>query len=180
MNRSSIVFIITLLAAGCAVAATKEPAPPLVLEILSGRNLNGTAGDFVAVEAQITNAGQEPVSGVTTYLSLADTVSNLPVDLEDWSAERGLYVGSIEPGQSLPLSWRIHFVKAGGYALLIVAIAAGSETPAVSAITHFHVLPKRSLDPGHILPVALGEPLVLVVILALVSYSRRAREAAPG
>jgi hypothetical protein len=180
MNRSRALFIIALLAVGRPVALGDEPAPPLVLEILSSRNLNGTAGDFVTVEARITNAGREPLSGVTTYLSLVDTTSNLPVDLEDWSAERGLYVGSIEPDQSLPLGWRIHFVKAGGYALLIVAVTAGSDVPNVSVITHFRVLPKRSLDPGHILPVALGEPLVLVVFLALVNTRRRVREAAPG
>lgn len=180
MNRTTTLIVIALLAAACLPAHGAESAPQLAMEILSSRSLNGTAGDFVTVEATITNTGGQPISGVTTYLSLADTVNNLPVDLEDWSAERGLYIGTIDPGQSLPLSWKIHFVKAGGYALMIVAIAPGNDRPDVSTITHFNVLPKRSLDPGHVLPVALGEPLLLVVVLALLNYRRRSREAWPG
>jgi hypothetical protein len=180
MKRNLAFVMAALFAIGFVAAQAAEVSPPLVLTILSSRDLNGTAGDFVTVEAEIKNTGTVPLSGVTTYLSLADTVGYVPVDLEDWSAERGLYVGTIEPGQSLPLSWRIHFVKAGGYALLVVAITPGSALPNVSAITHFRVAPKRSLDPGHVLPVALGEPLLLVLVLALLNYRRQVRQARPG
>ncbi len=148
---------------------------PLELTILSSRTLNGTAGDFVTVQGQIKNTSRAAVSDVTTYLSLVDTENKLPVDLEDWSAEKGLYIGTIDTGQVFPLSWKIHFVKAGTYALIIVATAPISDTPQVSAITRFNVAPKRNLNPGNILPVALGTPVAIVLLLSLLAYKRQRR-----
>ena len=142
------------------------------LEILSSNTLNGTAGDYVTIEGQITNIGNAPLADITTYLSLVDNENKLPVDLEDWSAEKGLYIGSIDAGQTLPLSWKIHFVKAGDYSLIVVAAAPSSDTPQVSKITHFHVAAKQNLNPGKILPVALGMPILLLFIMAMVNYWR--------
>lgn len=145
---------------------------PLAFTILSSQTLSGTAGDYVAVDAQVKNTGSGALRGITTYLSLVDTDNKLPVDLEDWSAEKGRYIGIIETGQTLPLSWKIHFVKAGAYDLAIVADIQGNATPEISGITHFAVKPKRNLNPGHVLPVALITPLVLVFIFFLLNYRR--------
>jgi len=148
---------------------------PLVLEILSADKLSGTAGDYVTVKAQIKNTSQQPITDITTYLSLVDTQNKLPVDLEDWSAEKGLYIGTIEPDQILPLNWKIHFVKAGTYSLIVMAIRAGSEIPQVSGTISFQVNPKHNLNPGQVLPVALGMPLVLILIFSIVIYKRQTK-----
>src|SRR5579872_2058110 len=84
---------------------------PLTLDISSAKNLSGIAGDYVTVTGQVKNTSQASIKNITTYLSLADTINKLPVDLEDWSAEKGLFIGTIDPGQAFPLAWKIHFVK---------------------------------------------------------------------
>ncbi len=147
--------------------------PTLVMNISSSKTISGTAGDFVTVEGTITNSSSKPISNITTYLSLADNESKLPVDLEDWSAEKGLYIGTIDAGQILPLNWKIHFVKAGTYSLIIIAEVAGNELPQVSSITQFQVSPKRNLNPGQVLPIALGTPIILIFIMFLLTYRRR-------
>jgi hypothetical protein len=143
------------------------------LNILSAGTLSGTAGDYVTVEAEIRNETSAPMSDITTYLSLLDLENKFPIDLEDWSAEKGLYIGTIETNQSLPLKWKIHFVKAGEYSLAIVAHVAGRDVPVVSRITKFSVRPKRNLNPGQVLPVALGTPIILLFVLLLLSQLRR-------
>lgn len=167
---------ITLLLTSVVSAQTVSISPPLSIQILSQNTLNGVAGDYVTVQGQITNTASTTLNDVTTYLSLVDTETKLPVDLEDWSAEKGLYIGSIDAKQALPLSWKIHFVKAGIYSLIIVAEAGSSDVPQVSAITHFNVAPKKNLNPGQVLPVALGTPIVLLCILFLLSYRRKVDE----
>jgi hypothetical protein len=152
--------------------ARADVSLPLKLQILSSKTLSGTAGDYVTVQGQITNMSKNIITDITTYLSLVDNESKLPVDLEDWSAEKGLYVGSIEPGQTLPLVWKIHFVKAGTYSLIIVAEIRGMETPQASTIVHFQVNPKQNLNPGKVLPVALGEPILLAFIMLMLHYFR--------
>lgn len=162
---------------GLTYAVGVHAAPPAVgpldLTIQSSTTLSGTAGDFVTVKGTITNAGQRPVDGVTTYLSLSDDQTHMPVDLEDWSAEKGLYVGTIDASSTLPLNWKIHFVKAGDYSLIMVAETVGDPLPQVSTITKFHVAPKKNLDPAHVLPVALGTPILLIFLLMLIAYMRR-------
>ncbi len=177
MKKTAIIYIFAALIIGCGSAlAQTSGAPSLSMQILSSKTLSGTAGDFVTVEGQITNTGSKPLGDVTTYLSLMDNQNKLPVDLEDWSAEKGLYIGTIDAGQTLPLNWKIHFVKAGAYSLIIIAEATGSDYPQVSAITQFNVSPKRNLNPGQVLPVALGTPIVLIFILFMISYKRRVEE----
>ncbi len=150
-----------------------EDSLPIELTILSSRAMSGTAGDYVTVLGRIRNTGRKSIVNITTYLSLVDTENKLPVDLEDWSAEKGLFIGSIEPGQTFPLQWKIHFVKAGTYSLIIVAVAPENETPAVSTITHFTVAPKRNLNPGNVLPVVLGTPIAIALILSFLIYRRQ-------
>ncbi len=172
------VFLLSMLLISAAFMAHAHAAgaPPLSMQILSSKSLSGTAGDFVTVQGQITNTGSQPQSDVTTYLSLMDNQNKLPVDLEDWSAEKGLYIGTIDAHQTLPLNWKIHFVKAGTYSLIIIAEAAGSDFPQVSSITQFNVNPKRNLNPKQVLPVALGTPIVLIFIIFLLAYRRRVEE----
>ena len=145
---------------------------PLDITVLSAKYLNGIAGDYVTVSAQITNRADHPIKDITTYLSLVDTENKLPVDLEDWSAEKGLYIGVIDAGQTLPLRWKIHFVKAGVYTLAIIADIAGQEKPVASDLTHFTVKPKINLNPGKVLPVALGMPILLLALMAIIQYRR--------
>lgn len=175
---TSCAFIVALGSLSTAGAAPETGqqaignSAPLVLEISSAKTLSGIAGDYVTVAGDIKNTSQQPITDVTTYLSLVDTGNKLPVDLEDWSAEKGLYIGTIDAGQTLPLNWKIHFVKAGEYSLIIVATTGGRELPEVSSITHFQVKPKRNLNPGKVLPVALGTPIALIFLLFLLNYKR--------
>jgi hypothetical protein len=147
----------------------------LSIKLLSQENLGGVAGNFVTVQAEITNNSPNPVSDVTTYLSLVDMSNKLPVDLEDWSAEKGLFIGSIAGGQTLPLTWKIHFVKAGDYYLSIIAVVAGNNQPYISRVTIFTVAPKINLNPGEVLPVALATPIIVLIIMGLLQYLRRRR-----
>jgi hypothetical protein len=180
MTRTiSIGFILALAFSFSTFAyaqTSNTTSPPLSIKILSANTLSGIAGDYVTVQGQITNTGASALSDVTTYLSLVDNENKLPVDLEDWSAEKGLFIGTIDAGQTLPLNWKIHFVKAGNYSLIIVAEAASSQTPQVSTVTHFSVAPKKNLNPGQVLPVALGTPIVLICLLFFISYRRKVEE----
>ncbi len=173
---TKIIFamgLIAFLSGGMVSAAqTIVQNNSLLIEILSSNTLNGTAGDYVNIQAQIKNTGPQPLSNITTYLSLVDDGTKLPVDLEDWSAEKGQYIGSIDVGQTLPLNWKIHFVKPGDYSLIIVAEVSGQTSPQTSTIVHFHVNQKHNLNPGQVLPVALGMPLLLLFLIFIIQYRR--------
>jgi hypothetical protein len=175
INKKCFAFLFIGIFVFVLVGSTfaRSLPPLLVINITSSKTLNGTAGDYVTVEGTITDIGNKPLHDIVTYLSLVDNGTKLPVDLEDWSAEKGLHIGTIDAGQTLPLNWKIHFVKAGKYSLIIVAEAAGYDLPQTSGITQFNVNPKINLNPGQVLPVALGTPVILTGILFLLAHRRR-------
>lgn len=72
----------------------------------------------------------------------------------------------------MPLTWQIHFVQSGDYTLSIVADVEGDNLPVISRITYFKVLPKQNLNPGKVLPVALGEPVLLVLLFMALKFIR--------
>jgi hypothetical protein len=176
MKCFTVLFIGILVFLLMSSTFARSLPPPLVINITSSKSLSGTAGDYVTVEGTITNIGDEPLHDIVTYLSLVDNGTKLPVDLEDWSAEKGLHIGTIDAGQTLPLNWMIHFVKAGTYSLIIIAEAAGYDLPQASGITQFNVNPKINLNPGKVLLVALGTPVVLTFVLFLLAHRRRVVE----
>ncbi len=147
----------------------------LDIQIISSQTLSGIAGDYITIKANIKNISTKAANEITTYLSLVDEETKLPVDLEDWSAEKGLFIGSISESQILPLDWKIHFVKAGKYSLIIIAETAGEFYPQTSSIVHFTVSPKQNLNPGHVLPVALITPVVILFIMLLATYRRNSK-----
>ncbi len=155
-----------------SIVYAQTESQSLTLSILSEKTLSGTAGNFVTVNAQVTNSGPNSINDITTYISLVDESNKMPVDLEDWSAEKGLFIGTIDSGKTLPLSWKVHFVKAGKYSLIIIAETAGQEIPQVSSIVHFTVKPKINLNPGQVLPIALGMPIAVLFIMLLLNYRR--------
>src|SRR5512136_2174528 len=102
MKKPGSLGMLVVVVSACfldSLLAGANDRVPLKVELLSSRTLSGTAGEYVTVQGQVTNTGDATLTDITTYLSLVDTADKLPVDLEDWSAEKGLYVGSMEPGQ---------------------------------------------------------------------------------
>jgi hypothetical protein len=86
------------------------------IDITSAHRVNGIAGQFIKIDGIITNLSHnETINGGIAYISIVDIKNKIPIDLEDWSAEKGLYIPFIEAGQSLPLEWNVRLVKAGSY-----------------------------------------------------------------
>ena len=50
--------------------------------------------------------------------------------------------------------------------------STGQEKPIVSSLTQFKVSPKINLNPGQVLPVALGMPILLLALMLFIQYRR--------
>jgi hypothetical protein len=100
------------------------------------------------------------------------------VDPEDWSPQRTQYVEPLGPGQSATLDWRVNAILDGDFMVYMVAIPApgspdATSQPVASSGIHLTVTPYTKLNPGGVLPYAIGGPLVLGVVIFLVYRHRR-------
>jgi hypothetical protein len=142
------------------------------IDITSSKNVSEVAGQIIKVEGTITNLSTNAMGGVA-YISIVDMLNKVPIDLEDWSAEKGLYIASAPPGQSLPLEWNLRLVKAGSYTVVILFNKDNDPLPPIASSKIFlEVIPKHNLNPGNVLPVAFGVPASVMGILAAINYIR--------
>lgn len=161
-----------------AVSKSAERAPLQITIDMEAAAVN--AGTSVRYKTKVTNTD----TAQTPPLIVAMNIINLrgagdPVDPEDWSPQRTQYLDGLAPGASAELSWLVNAILDGDFMVYMVAIPApGSlETtshPVASSGIHLTVKPFTRLNPGGVLPYAIGGPiLILVVILAVYRWRRR-------
>jgi hypothetical protein len=88
--------------------------------------------------------------------------------------EKGLYIPSISPGQSLLLEWNVRLVKAGSYTISVLFNENTNpfSSPIVSSRINLEVSPKLNLNPSNVLPVAFGVLAFLIGVLGTLNYLR--------
>ena len=151
---------------GQVVAAPGGTGTPLKIETAKNK-ISGTAGQYVKLPAKITNTSGKPVKEAVAYVSLVDVTKGqqAPVDLEDWSAHRAVTIGFLGPGQSTDASWSLRLVKGGNYVVYANAIDQGSARASVGQEVPLYVAAQQNLNPGGVLPVALGVPALAGAVL---------------
>ncbi|HWR67007.1 MAG TPA: ABC transporter permease subunit [Bellilinea sp.] len=138
-------------------------------------------GDKVEFNTVVTNNG----SSQSLPLIVAMNIINLNaqgdvVDPEDWSPQRTQYSQPLAPGGSVSHSWVINTILDGDYMVYMVLIPApGSQDtsshPVASPGIHLTVMPFTRINPGGVLPYAIGGP-VIVLIGILVLYRMRRKQ----
>jgi hypothetical protein len=156
-----------------APSSTALSVADVRVDITSSTQVSGIAGQFVTVRANLTNLSpNETISGVA-YISVVDIKNSLPIDLEDWSAQKGIYIPSIAPSKTVTSEWSLRLVTAGSYTVDVLYNRNGDlSSPAVSPRISLEVAPRVNLNPGNVLPVAFGVPALLVAVFAVVNYRR--------
>jgi hypothetical protein len=158
-----------------STAMTADVALILTLGQDAGNAATPTMGDRLRFWSTITNTGGLPLEGLVAWISLVeiDPGNEQPVDLEDWSAHKAITGASLGPGQSLQTDWPMRLIKGGDYRVVISATDRNSRIVFTSPTIEFHVRPKPVLQPGRILPVAAGLPLLLIGLIAFNKIRRR-------
>ncbi len=170
---TSALFLAVFLAASPAQAQS-----PLQIAVdLDYRTVK--AGEAILYNTVVTNRGTED----SAPLSVAMNIINLDaagdvVDPEDWSPQRTQYLESLAAGKSVTLSWRVNAILDGDYLVYMVLLPEPSgekatSQPTASSAIHLTVTPFTKLNPGGVLPFALGGPAVLILGMSLLNRYRR-------
>ena len=135
-------------------------------------------GDTVNFKTTVTNHSGE----ISPPMFVAMNIINLakdgdPVDPEDWSPKRTQAIGTLTAGQSATQSWSIHAILDGNYMVYIVLVPQpyGPEStsqPVASTGIHMTVTPFARLNPGGVLPLAVGMPLGLTLLMFVLLWNR--------
>jgi len=137
------------------------------------------AGDNIDFHTVVTNAGSEDAPPLIVAMNIInlDAAGDV-VDPEDWSPQRTQYIEHLGSGQSTTLSWRVNAILDGDYMVYMVLIPApdgqqATSQPVASSGIHLTVTPFTRLNPGGVLPYAIGGPVVVLLAVLLLFRLRR-------
>jgi ABC-2 type transport system permease protein len=164
------------------------PVQARYLEMASEEDLQVTISmDYITVKASdsiffdttITNQGtQESVPLIVAMNIINLDAQGEIVDPEDWSPQRTQYIENLSPGDSVVLNWRVNCILDGDYMIYMVVVPEpedqnATSQPIASPGIHLTVTPYTKLNPGGVLPIAIGVPILILVIIYFVNRRRR-------
>ena len=139
--------------------------------------LQADMGDKITYAGIITNESDKPASNLIAYISLANVTpgKEAPMDLEDWSANRAIKIDNIPPHGTYEEKWPMRLIDSGSYVAYITVVDKASNIPISSTMSHLEVRRIIRLNPKNILPVAIGEPLLIGIAFLFIAFKRRKR-----
>ncbi len=165
LSITLILIAIGLPAPGkCSLRTEKAPAIQVSIRKPEGILKMGDTPAFVGV---MGNLGAHTAKGLVAYLTLVSLKPGQehPVDLEDWSAQRAFRINRLGIGEHCSLTWRMKLIQAGKFGVALTVIDPRAKHPIVSDLVSFEIRTKPPLNSKRILPIAIGEPLVLLIII---------------
>jgi len=154
------------LAAPAAATADAAGAPRTVGVSLDRAGVATRIGDSFRFAATVTNTGAARASGLVAHLDVVSLDPEVVVDPEDWSSERTRYLAPLLPGRRARIAWDVKAVDGGRFTAFVSVL--GRQGVAAGPGLDVRVARHRTLDPGGVVPLAVGVPGLLgVALLAL-------------
>lgn len=170
------LLVVSLLLISPAYAFQEEPSLTITIDT---DYKQVKTGDTVEFNTVVTNNGAEASPSLIVAMNIINLdASGDVVDPEDWSPQRTQYIDSLAPGESATLGWIVNTILEGDFMVYMVLLPepASAETtsqPVASPGIHLTVAPFTRLNPGGVLPFAIGGPILLLIITYVVYRRRR-------
>ncbi len=181
MTRLTLLATVLVLWSAPAPAAAAPQLASLdgITVTIEPTGVSVVLGENFDIEVTITNQSDQPSAALVAHLDITDPAKATSVDPEDWTSTLSKPVGVIEPGGSTRASWNLQPISAGTFAAYAVAISPDAPDVAASNVLTVSVADQRSLNPGGILPLAIGAPVVVGALLVFqIRATRRTSESA--
>jgi uncharacterized cupredoxin-like copper-binding protein len=170
---------IDAVAARPSVVGWSAPAQSSDVEVTFGpATVQHVVGDHFTLRSTIVVTGDLATQPMMAHLNVASLTGDVYVDPEDWSPSRSKQVEALQPGQSVTLTWDLQAVNSGTFDIYVVLLPngrtdAGDGPLVVTSPVYATVTGKQTPNPGGALPIVLGIPAVLGLVLLGSRYRRR-------
>lgn len=141
-------------------------------------SIQANMGGKITYVGTITNKSDKAVNNIISYISLANVTQGkeAPMDLEDWSANKATKVDSIPPHGTYKGKWPMRLINSGSYVTYITVVDKGDTKPVSSAMSYLEIKRVLRLNPNNVLPVAVGEPVLIGIVFIFITSNRRKRQ----
>lgn len=182
MNRRSLTLLaflgLWLMPALAHAGRGTTPPTPSAGGVRIALTVAGEAvktGDRATVTAMVTNTTDQPLDRATLLLGLVGMTPGQPVPLglETWTSDpESVALPPLAPGASAAATWHLVMIQPGPLGLYASVLAGPAKPIESSPVTVLFLRETRVLNPRNVLPVAFGEPLILIGLLAALKFAR--------
>lgn len=138
-----------------------------------------TLGDSIELTVRVDNVGAADTVPLVVHIDITDLSGEGSVDPEDWTATLSIPIDAVPAGESRTAAWALQPISPGEFTVYAVVLAPELDAVHTSRVLRVSVDDQRSLNPGGILPVALGMPAIVGgLLLGQIGRGRRNRRAA--
>jgi hypothetical protein len=171
MSRRLVCGIVAALVAAAVTAAAAASVSVRVDRV----RIETQLGHKFAFSSTIVNRGSAPAGRLIAHLNVLSLRSAVYVDPEDWSTHRTRFLGTIPAGGSTSLTWPMQAVNAGTFGVYVTVVSAtGAPRPPVAGpAIRVSVADRKTLNSGGILPLTLGIPGLVGLLIIGVRVRRR-------
>jgi ABC-2 type transport system permease protein len=182
-KRSAGLMIMLILASSVlapgALASERVVKQDLQISIDRGHEVKRTGDIFNFTTRVKNNEPRQQSAPLIVAMNIINLGSGQPVDPEDWSPERTQAIDPLEPGQTSELHWEVDPILEGDYLVYMVLAPKpvgkkSTSQPVTTPAIHLTVNQYTWLNPGNVLPIAIGMPTGLTAVwLGLRALRRR-------
>jgi uncharacterized membrane protein len=170
------VFMIIFLLSGITKLAFAEMSnPDLKVNITSPNGVKDYPGREETIKVAVKNNGKNDLKHVLAYITMADLNKNMTVNLEDYSADKPIYIEKIKPGSSCNIELPIRFVYTSKYHLYVTVVSKDDNRITSSAAIPINIMGNTKISKPMTMGVSFVEP-VIIVFGAILVYNLRKRK----
>jgi hypothetical protein len=158
-----------------AIALALAPAALAAVEV-DRTSVQTSLGHNFRFSTTVSNRTAVSTPPLVAHLNVLSLEPGTYVDPEDWSSHRTRYLGTLPAGASRTLDWTMKAVNAGTFAAYVTVLPqhSGTAPPVTSRTVRIAVADRKTIDAGGILPLAVGLPALLALVMLVLRRSRRA------
>ncbi len=170
MKRTLVLVLAFLLILSSIASAQND-----ISVSIAPKHIDAEMGDMIEFNSTVTNIGNAQLKGTVAAISLIKVTEGqeLPMDLEDWNAQKAVRIDVLNPKESQVNLWNMHLIDSGDYVIYMTIVEKNSKVPIVSEMSELKIARIQKLNPNNVLPVAFGVPILILLIFTSLGVLKR-------
>ncbi|EKN64773.1 hypothetical protein BABA_22833 [Neobacillus bataviensis LMG 21833] len=143
------------------------------IEIISPTKVAEYPGKELKVKVKITNTAEKEIKDVFTYITMANLSKNWTVNLEDYSADQPVTIGTMKPHEEKIVSLPIQLVYTADYYLYTTVVSKENHVITSSDAIPVEIIGNTKIVPLQVQIVSIVMPLLLLSLLLIAIRRKR-------
>lgn len=173
MRIKAAIVILFVLCLSLPLTVNAAEKPNVEVVIISPDGVKDYPGTEVEIKAKVTNHSNQTIEDMMAYITMADLNKHWTVNLEDYSADQPISIGTLSPNDTKEVSLPIRFVYTSRYHLYVTATSTKEPWIYSSSAIPIEIMGNTKIDPLFVQIVSIGEPVILIGSLITLIIRRR-------